>query len=481
MRKKLFFIFVSILVITGGSFFIISFIRSQNNKDTYTSATRGYFEQTVEISGKVVPIRVAHLGFETSGTITRVNAEIGDTVLKGDILVELDDASVKSNLAKAEAELQSEITTLSDLSVGSDSTELNNTRKSIIATLQDAYVTTDNAIRNNTDQFFDNPQAANPDVSYAFGNLDARDNINDERVALQKNFNAWSVFLRTLSPASFSQENILQTKSYIYTTISFLDLLTDAINSDHAEKYLSDTDKALYKTDIATARSSVQSALSAVISSEELLQNVTAKIPLQENNVIRAQAEVESYKIALSKTTIIAPFDGIITQQEAQVGEITTAGKEIVSMISSEGLKLESYVPEVYISKVETGQSATLIFDAYGDDVIFSAHIVAIDPVETIRDGISTYKTTFYFDKTDTRIRSGMTADVSIITDKREDVLLIPRRAIITEDNSSFVYLRKENRDEKVQIVTGAFDSHGNVEILEGLSENNIILLNPER
>jgi len=102
--------------------------------------------------------------------------------------------------------------------------------------------------------------------------------------------------------------------------------------------------------------------------------------------------------------------------------------------------------------------------------------VVKIDPAETIIEGVATYKTTLQFEKSDGRIKSGMTANIDISTDKRENVLVIPQRAVVSEGAGKFVMVDNgTSNPEKRKIETGLRGIDGNIEVISGLSEGEKI------
>ena len=137
----------------------------------------------------------------------------------------------------------------------------------------------------------------------------------------------------------------------------------------------------------------------------------------------KARAGVNNIKAQISKTIISSPIRGIVTKQDAKAGEIVNASSPVVSVISDASFQVEANLPEADVSKVKINDSAKLTLDAYGSDTAFAAKVISIDPAETIIEGVSTYKITFEFDKEDERIRSGLTANIDILTKKKEGVL----------------------------------------------------------
>ena len=174
-----------------------------------------------------------------------------------------------------------------------------------------------------------------------------------------------------------------------------------------------------------------------------------------------------------------APFDGVVTKQDTRLGEMAAAGEKMVSIMSIGQFEMEAYVPEADIAKVALGNKAEVTLDAYGSDQMFTASLYQIENAETFLDGVATYKVKFKFDKEDVRIKSGMTANIDIVTKEVKSALTLPGRAITTKDGSRFVNLfdgKKENYAE-TKIETGVKDNTGLVEITGGIKEGDSIAI----
>jgi multidrug efflux pump subunit AcrA (membrane-fusion protein) len=197
----------------------------------------------------------------------------------------------------------------------------------------------------------------------------------------------------------------------------------------------------------------------------------------REKTIANATAAVQSIKVEIGERTIRAPFSGVVTAVEAKVGAIASPGEVAVSLQSDDTLQIESFVPEVNIAQISVGDKARVTLDAYGEDASFEAAVVSIDPAETIRDGVSTYRAVLQFSARDERIKSGMTANVTITTDEREAIVSIPRGAVLERDGVKYVQVRTGEATEEREVTTGKISSLGNIEIVSGLSEGDIIVL----
>jgi HlyD family secretion protein len=128
-------------------------------------------------------------------------------------------------------------------------------------------------------------------------------------------------------------------------------------------------------------------------------------------------------------------------------------------------------VPEISIAKIRTGMEVDLTLDAYGKNEIFKGVIAAINPAETIVDGVPVYETKIVFSKRDDRIRSGMTATAKIVAEEKKGVVAIPASIIQSDADGSYVYVvTGEKITERRAVTTGLRGSDSMVEIVSGLT-----------
>ena len=179
----------------------------------------------------------------------------------------------------------------------------------------------------------------------------------------------------------------------------------------------------------------------------------------------------------LAKKQIRSPIRGIVTVVNSKVGSVVSANENAISIISADALQIESYVPEKNIPFIKIGDNASITLDAYGDSKLFEAKVVSIDPAETIRDGVSTYRVKFQFAEKDERIKSGMTANILITTEKKTNTVTVPQGIIINEDGQKFVKVKEGDIVVDRKIETGDISSLGQVEIISGLKDGDMVIL----
>ncbi len=436
--------------------------------------------RTVRISGKVTPREKVDLGFEVSGTVAGVNRDVGERVSRGQVLVSLGAGTTAAEIQRSEAELASAQAELNKLD-GSQIYQSNVTgdKRSVVQAIRDAYTAASDAVHNKADQVFIDANTDHPEIIGYFKNFDdLHSKVNTGRVEAGTVLDQWGNLVASLGASTYTDAQLEISKTYLSKISDFIANLTRAVNAFEVTSYSTQAQIDDYKSAILSARESINTANQGFINAENGLAETLSSVPIQVSRVEAAQASLLNLRYQLAKSALISPISGIISRQDAKVGQGITAGTSIVSVISPDYI-IETYVPEVSIPGMNVGNIATVTFDAYGPDVTFPAKVDHIDPAETVRDGVSTYKVKLSFTTTDERIRSGLTSNVSIEIMRKTDTTLIPTRAITKEDAESFVYVLVGEKKMKKTVVVGEKDSQGNIELLSGLSLEDKIIVNP--
>ncbi|HDQ22936.1 MAG TPA: efflux RND transporter periplasmic adaptor subunit [Candidatus Uhrbacteria bacterium] len=241
---------------------------------------------------------------------------------------------------------------------------------------------------------------------------------------------------------------------------------------------------------IANSKSAVDSSLGAYNLAKAQLDLKKAAprqvdIAYYQAQVAQAQVGLDFALTNLNDYIIRAPTDGLVVFVNNEVGEqigfgltdIATAAKPVIAMLGKSDFEIKVDVPESEIIKIKPGDLAEIILDAYGDDFVFPGNVVFIDIAETIIQGVVYYKVTVEMDETDKEIKSGMTANVDIITAEKEDVLFVPRRAVKEDlDGLRYVEILKNGQAERANVSIGLRGDEG-TEILSGLNEGQEVII----
>ena len=108
---------------------------------------------------------------------------------------------------------------------------------------------------------------------------------------------------------------------------------------------------------------------------------------------------------------------------------------------------------EVDIAQIKINQKATLTFDAI-QDLTIAGTVLEVDSIGTTSQGVVTYGVTIGFDTQDQRIKSGMSASASIITNSKTDALLVPNSAIKSSGGSNYVQMPSDKNSEHCPTTT---------------------------
>jgi macrolide-specific efflux system membrane fusion protein len=244
-----------------------------------------------------------------------------------------------------------------------------------------------------------------------------------------------------------------------------------------AQEVASKADADRAERNLAVARSRVAATKSRL----SLLRHryLPEEIALAAAKVELAEAGVMEAKASLSYATLVAPIDGVVAQVTTQEGETVAAGMSaptFVTIIDLTKLEVAAYVDEVDIGRVLIGQSATFTVDAY-PDVDFTGKVTAIYPRAVIQSNVVNYITTLSVDNSEGRLKPDMTATIQIVLEERRDVLALPEKALRSESGKRVVHV-VDGEGAATRTVRVGRRGGGFIEILEGLKEGDVVLLN---
>ena len=436
--------------------------------------------EEVSVTGSVKPFSDLDLSFETSGQVSNVAVSIGDKVYKGQYLASLSNADLSATVEQAKAGLKITQSKLAEMKSGTRPEELAVSQSTLYNSMASAYTVCDDAIRNDVDQMFENPRSSSAKIVVSINDFQLQNDINTGRYNVESILRNWS------ANPTISAELVL---NYTDLIRNFLDKVAYGLSSLLTDPNTSQTTIDKYKAAVSSARAAIDIARSNVASAKanydlKLAGNTFESIVGQEASVEQAQANVNAAQAMLDKSIIISPIDGVITKVVAKVGQTMQPGISALSVISYGKYEIEAFVPEADIAKIQIGNVATTTLDAYGSDIFFETSVIKIDPGETVIENVPTYKITLKFaSPSDNRIKSGMTANMDILTKHRDGVLAIPPRSIYTAENQKFVKLINLSDDStkitEQPIEIGIRSVDGYVEIISGLKEGDKVVASP--
>jgi len=461
---------IILIAIIGGYFYFKS---GKKISPEFVIAQKGDIMQEVSVTGNVKAVKSVDLAFEKAGKISAVLADVSQYVSNGAVLVREDSSELQSQLDKANADLATQ-----NADLAKEKIVLSNEYSSVSDILNDNYTKADDAARNQTDAMFTSAETDNPQLTFTSSDSQAATDARNGRLASRAELINWKQEINNLDTMSQDAlySELVKSQSHLSIIRTFLVRLMDALNQAYG---LSSSTLTTYKTAIITARDEVNTAATNMTNQIQAIDSQKATVASDEASIQSYQAIIQNIKNQIAKTSIYAPINGIVTKQDAKVGEIAAANAVLISVMSGTN-EMEAYIPEVDIAKVKIGDSATVTLDAYGRDVVFDAKVTAIDPAETMIEGVATYKTTLQFVSTNNKpVKSGMTANIDISTAAKSNVLIVPQRTVVSKNSDNFVdvYNSSDGSVNEIKVTIGLRGSDGNIEILDGLKEGDKVII----
>ena len=194
-----------------------------------------------------------------------------------------------------------------------------------------------------------------------------------------------------------------------------------------------------------------------------------------QRNLASAQATLEQANAKAAERTVKAPSSGSIVELNTKVGATvaggvvmgegdTSGGKQCMQIADLSKMKVTVQVGEKDIAKIAVGQSANVTYPAF-PDIVSQGTVTAIASVANADasyggSGSVTFNVDILIEAPDSRLKPGMTAEVSVVTEQLDDVVMVPTMALMTEDGENY-YVNlatdnegKETRRVKVTVVT---------------------------
>lgn len=481
MKLKTKIVLAAVAIVVVGAGFFLSRLYQNGQRQFYT-VIGGDFVEIAEVSGRVIPGQEIDLSFGVSGKISSIRARTGDTVNRGDVLATLDLAEIESEISESLANLQSAKAKLSEISGDDDllQNQLDSINTSLVSTLKKSYITADDVVRNSVDTFIADPDTRTPEFDVALSNYFLRKEIENQRFVVKNNLDNLMVHVFDLTPTNVSITDAGVTIDSLHEVEKLLALISSGTDDFEENSNKSQSQIDAYISGISQARTAVAGLVVDINNATENVRDVLAEVPILRASINSSTATVNRLNAKKENYIITAPFGGVVTDDFVEVGQVVGIGEVVFSMISNQALQIESFVPEVNIAGVEVGDDANLVFDAFDEGDITRAFVSHVDPRETIKDGITTYRILLDLYEFDTSILSGMSVEIEIIKDMIPNKIVVPRYLIQTSTvGKNFVEVTRNGDDtiEKLDVKLGRRDGSGNVIIEEGLSVGDKVVV----
>ena len=229
------------------------------------------------------------------------------------------------------------------------------------------------------------------------------------------------------------------------------------------------------QTDLESARSGVAAALATLATKSG---NVRASdVALQQEAVRQAELAVQQAQIDLDNNTLVAPFDGTVAAITGNPGEPAPSGTTgFLTLVDPSAVRVDVTVDETDVAKVAVGKPAAVTFDALPGRP-FRGKVISVAPSGTLSQGVVTYPVSIDIDTRKQSLPGGLTASATITIDEKNDVLVVPLRAVHRQGRDQVVDLVGEDGKSTARLVKTGVQNEQLVEITDGLNEGEQILV----
>lgn len=452
---------------------------------------RGDIEDSVDFLCRVAPVREQDLFFKMDGRIATVNVEKGDTVKAGDILAELEVDDIMNQARQAQVDLekaqlvleQAEADLAEQLAEAQRNlqiaeTNLARAKEDQEFAIQQAQINLDTArIR------LAQAQLADPEADLRA----AESELEIARAALQSAQIAYADAKD--DPEEAAAANAAYQRALLDYENAEAAYETAKEAASHPDYDLQLLQNSVREAELALAQAQrsldpmlEENVESARIEVERLQQGVD---PLLQKNVETAQLALERIETSVEAARIVAPFDGQITGVTAFEGRDATAYKAVIVIAEPGALELSCDLTSSVLDKLEEGMEAGIVFSDYPSERL-TGHVrlmpypYGTGTAASSADASGAQDTSTRISIDDMKgieLETGQLAKVSVILERREDVLILPLQAIRTFEGRRFVVVQDaDGTQRRVDVKVGITSADNDVEITEGLEEGQVVV-----
>lgn len=212
--------------------------------------------------------------------------------------------------------------------------------------------------------------------------------------------------------------------------------------------------------------------------SKQQLEQVELQASETSLEVARFQSEqsrvaIENAKSQLDHCIVRAPISGVITKVNIHKGEMASPAADAIHIANIDRVSIETSIAENLINKVHVGDKVDVTFPSL-EKKSFKGKITALPPAPAKNS--LTYSMKIILDNKDRAIKPGMFAEISVVSDKRENIITIPSETVLLKNEKHIVFLVSNNQ-AKIKEVSLGLDNGKKVEIKKGLKEGDILVV----
>ncbi|SFQ31536.1 efflux RND transporter periplasmic adaptor subunit [Caldicoprobacter faecalis] len=369
-----------------------------------------------EFSGVLKPINEAMVIPQIPGKVSKVHVKVGQQVKEGDVLIELEAGDVEQQIAQAQAAYEA----------SKASVELSKKRLSELESqkskMEAEISKIDKQIDDAQKALAQAKQAIEPEIA-RLEEMRQKGAITDEQFEEQK-----AKLEEQLKPLQDGLEKLVQQKA------------------------------ALEKSKLE-----IESAIKSMPYDSKTL----------DAQLNQAKTALDAAKGAADKLKLLSPIDGVVSSLSVQTGQMAAQASPPVTVIDMTALILDIRLSEFDVVKVQPGQKVDVYVDAAGSQ-----------PVEGVVEWVSpstdprsqAYGVRIKIDNSPGKLRPGMFARAGLVLDKKENAVVVPKRAIVRQGDKAYVFVIKGGSVERREVQVGMDDGE-RIEVISGLKSGEQVVV----
>jgi membrane fusion protein (multidrug efflux system) len=224
-----------------------------------------------------------------------------------------------------------------------------------------------------------------------------------------------------------------------------------------------------------------EAMLSKARADEARAQKLSAKdvISAQEFESLRTNAEVakarrETLEVTIDHTQVKSPLTGAVAHRLVSVGEYVVPGSKLFSLVSLNPLKLRGDIPERFVHEIRAEQPVRVTVDPF-PDIVFEGKVSRVSPASDPQSRSVALEV--LVDNFEEMLKPGFFAHASVVTRQDDHALMVPQEAIISFAGVTKLFVVRDGVAEERQVTTGTRGEGGLVEIVEGLTGQDRVVV----
>lgn len=446
---KVLTIFIAVVVSIGG-YEMVHAARNGSSGTQYTLAvaTTGSIVQTVSGSGQVSAANQLDVTSQASGAITSIDVAVGEHVTKGKLLATIDSTNARNSLLSAKLSLAQVVEPAKQGDITNAENSLEKSYSDALASVRSAFTDLQTVIPG-LDSILYSQSGYLGTTNSVYLTSSGQQYRATAGVSFDVAKTAYQAALTKYSALSANASTSTEQALIDDTHAMLAQVVTALKDMQSAVTYIS-TNEPQVKTDSATtAKANVASWLGLIntdVSAVATADNSIATNGNTLNNLLigadplavqASELQVAQAQAAYDNYFVRAPFDGIVGRIPVSLYGQAANGTVIATIVGDRKIANIS-LDEVDAAKVQPGQPVAITFDAI-TGLVATGTVSQVDLVGTVSGGVVSYNVRIAIDTEDSRIRPGMSLNVTITTNRKDNVLIVPNAAIKTAAGRTYV------------------------------------------